>query len=102
MVIVGHSSNPINTTRSDLAGAGIQTAGLAFGGYTSTGYTGATEEYDGTSWTSTSTSLNTARNLLRGCRHSNICFSFWWRFQVQLIQQQPKNGLVQEHQQQKQ
>jgi hypothetical protein len=33
-----------------LAGAGTQTAALAFGGYT-TAVTGATEEYDGTTWT---------------------------------------------------
>jgi hypothetical protein len=33
-----------------LAGAGTQTAGLAFGGDTPSA-TGATEEYDGTTWT---------------------------------------------------
>jgi hypothetical protein len=37
-------------SKKDLAGAGTQTAGLAFGGSTPTP-TGATEEYDGTSWT---------------------------------------------------
>jgi hypothetical protein len=49
--LVGQLSNSLNTARSDLAGAGIQTAALAFGGI-SPSYTGATEEYDGTSWTS--------------------------------------------------
>jgi hypothetical protein len=34
-----------------LAGAGTQTAALAFGGYTPPD-TGATEEYDGSTWTS--------------------------------------------------
>jgi hypothetical protein len=37
---------------------------LAFGGYTQTaptGNTGATEEYDGSTWTSNPTGLNTAR-----------------------------------------
>jgi hypothetical protein len=48
----------LNTARTALAGAGIQTAGLAFGGETPP--QGATEEYDGTSWTN-SNSLNTAR-----------------------------------------
>jgi hypothetical protein len=44
-----------------LAGAGIQTSALAFGGApTSPGYTGATEEYNGATWT-TVNSLNTAR-----------------------------------------
>jgi hypothetical protein len=49
----------MNTARSNIAGAGIQTAGLAFGGNTPTA-TGATEEYDGTNWTSVN-SMNTAR-----------------------------------------
>jgi hypothetical protein len=40
----------LNTARDALAGAGTQTAALAFGGFT-TANTGATEEYDGTSWT---------------------------------------------------
>jgi hypothetical protein len=40
------SSNPLNTARALLAGAGTQTAALAFGGY-DTADTGATEEYDG-------------------------------------------------------
>jgi hypothetical protein len=43
--------NPgLNTARADLAGAGTQTAALAFGGYI-TPNTAATEEYDGTAWT---------------------------------------------------
>jgi hypothetical protein len=51
------NSNPgsLNTARENLAGAGIQTAALAFGGYT-TAATGATEEYDGNSWTSSNNS----------------------------------------------
>jgi hypothetical protein len=39
----------LNTARFELAGAGIQTAALAFGGVVHLS-TGATEEYDGTSW----------------------------------------------------
>jgi hypothetical protein len=34
-----------------LGGAGTQTAALAFGGYATGSVTAATEEYDGTSWT---------------------------------------------------
>jgi hypothetical protein len=41
-----------------------QTAALAFGGQMeSDGKTGATEEYDGTSWTTSPGSLNTARGI---------------------------------------
>jgi hypothetical protein len=60
MVLLGQHSNNMNTARQDIAGAGIQTAALGFGGY-STAITGATELYDGTSWTSNPTGLNTAR-----------------------------------------
>jgi hypothetical protein len=48
-----------------LAGAGTQTAALAFGGGTPT-VTGATEEYNGTTWTTSPASLNTARSQLAG------------------------------------
>jgi hypothetical protein len=48
MELVGQIPNSINTARRYVAGAGTQTAALAFGGYTGTGSrTGATEEYDG-------------------------------------------------------
>jgi hypothetical protein len=53
----------LNTARNSLAGAGTQTAGLAFGGYMVQVITGATEEYDGSTWT-TSLLLNTAREYL--------------------------------------
>jgi hypothetical protein len=43
-----------------LAGCGIQTAALAFGGNVPPA-TGATELYDGTSWTTSSATLGTAR-----------------------------------------
>jgi hypothetical protein len=44
------TGNNMNTARSQLAGAGTQTAALAFGG--TPPVTAATEEYDGNSWTS--------------------------------------------------
>ena len=56
----------LNTARYELAGAGTQTAGLAFGGNTPPA-TGATEEYDGSTWTSSPVSMNTARGYLGGC-----------------------------------
>ena len=61
-------SGDLSTARVGLAGAGIQTASLAFGGTTS-GSSGdrttATEGYDGTSWSSRP-SLGTARRLVGG------------------------------------
>ena len=58
--------NSMNTARRSLAGAGIQTAALAFGGSPTPGVaTGATEKYNGTSWT-TSGSMVTARDSLAG------------------------------------
>jgi hypothetical protein len=43
------------------SGAGTQTAALAFGGNTATAITGATEEYDGSTWATSPASLSTAR-----------------------------------------
>jgi hypothetical protein len=65
----------MNTARIN-AGAGTQTAALAFGG-TSTANTGATEEYDGTNWT-TSNPLNTARSELAGAGTQTAAISIWW------------------------
>jgi hypothetical protein len=59
------SVNSLNTARAYLAGCGIQTAALAFGGGTPP-ITGATELYDGTSWTSSPASMATARTDLAG------------------------------------
>ena len=58
------SGGNMNTAREGPAGAGTQTAGLAFGG-ASPSATGATENYDGTVWTS-SPPMTTARRLLAG------------------------------------
>jgi hypothetical protein len=69
------TGNNMNTARVALAGAGTQTAALAFGGYTGTG-TGATEEYDGTSWTNNPTGLNTPRWEIRGCGTQTAALSF--------------------------
>jgi hypothetical protein len=52
----------LNTGRSDVAGAGTQSAALAFGGY---GPTAATEAYNGIAWTNQN-SLGTAGYRLAG------------------------------------
>jgi hypothetical protein len=54
----------LGTGKTLLAGCGIQTAGLAFGGYTGSD-SNTTEEYNGTSWAGGG-SLNTARQNLAG------------------------------------
>jgi hypothetical protein len=46
------SPGSLATARRYLSGSGLQTAALAFGG--SPPVAGATEEYDGTSWTTSS------------------------------------------------
>ena len=56
------SGGALNTARYFNSSTGTQTAGLTFGGEPNTG---ATEEYDGNSWT-TSNALNTARYRLAG------------------------------------
>ena len=53
------TGNNLNTGREALAGAGTQTAALAFGGEIPP-QTGVTESYDGTSWTEVN-DLNTGR-----------------------------------------
>ena len=56
----------LNTARGQLAGAGIQTASIVFGGDIPPGaYTNASESYNGSSWTNTP-SLNTTRGALGG------------------------------------
>jgi hypothetical protein len=53
----------------------LQTAALAFGG-TDTAATGATEEYNGSTWTSNPTGLNTARDTLGGCGTQTAALAF--------------------------
>ena len=65
----------LNTARYALAGAGTQTLGLAFGGYTGTAYSNSTEEYNGTSWAAT-TNMTTARSELAGCGTQSSALAF--------------------------
>ena len=57
------SGGALNTGRGYLAGCGLQTAAVAFGGFLAPGNSAATELYNGTSWTS-SGSMGTARYYL--------------------------------------
>jgi hypothetical protein len=59
------SVNSLNTARECLAGAGTQTAALAFGGSTGS-LQEHTELWNGTAWTSNPTGLATARDDLAG------------------------------------
>jgi hypothetical protein len=60
----------MNTGRFILAGVGIQTSALGFGGSTDPGNSAATESWNGSAWTSVN-SLNTARVFLAGAGASN-------------------------------
>jgi hypothetical protein len=60
------SGGTASTARNQAAGAGTQTAALAFGGYVSPTLQTATEEYSGYTWTSGG-ALGTARRGLGGC-----------------------------------
>ena len=66
--------NDLNIARYGLAGCGTQTAGLSFGGYSSS-VLATTEKYDGTNW-SASGNLNTARRNLAGCGTQTAGLSF--------------------------
>jgi hypothetical protein len=67
MMVHSWTTSPasLNTARYYIAGAGIQTSALAFGGNTGS-QTGATEEYDGSTWTTSPASMSTARDNLAG------------------------------------
>ena len=69
------SGGNMGTARGGLGSAGTQTAALGFGGYLP-GATAATEEYDGSTWTSNPTGLNTARSQLAGCGTQTAALGF--------------------------
>jgi len=54
-------------TLAVMGNAGTQTTGLVFGGYTGTANTGATQTYDGSSWSTAPASMSTARRNLASC-----------------------------------
>jgi len=70
--------NPTNTARYAGAGSGLSTAGLYFGGDTNPPAvrTGATELWNGTSWTSNPNSMATARGYLAGAGTQTSAIAF--------------------------
>ena len=64
------------TATTSMGAGGTLTAGIAFGGDISTGKTGATFEYDGSSWTASPGSMNTARSELGGCGPQTSALAF--------------------------
>jgi hypothetical protein len=72
-------SRKFKYSKKGLAGAGIQTAALAFGGKATLSVTpiAATEEYDGATWTTSPASLVNSKNI-RWSRNYNSSISFWW------------------------
>ena len=68
------SGGALNTARSELAGAGVQTAALAFGGLVYPPRVANTELYNGTSWTEVN-DLNTARSSNTGIGLSTAALS---------------------------
>ena len=73
---VWSSGGNLNTARRSLAGAGTQTATLAFGGDSAGVVTGATESYNGTSWTTLPATMGTARHQLAGCGTQTAALAF--------------------------
>jgi hypothetical protein len=90
---LGQLSRKFKYSKRDLAGCGTQTAALAFGGNPPP-VTGATEEYDGSTWTTFPISLNTARTALAGAGTQTAALAFggyYWCLQV------PATGATEEY-----
>jgi hypothetical protein len=85
------SGGNMDTARNDLAGAGTQTAALAFGGILVHANTAATEEYDGSTWATSPGSLNTARRSLAGAGTQTAGLAFGGYIQ---LEEQLKNIMV--------
>jgi hypothetical protein len=66
--------NSTSATLKVRGGAGIQTAALYFGGSPTTGQT---ELYNGTSWTTNPTGLNTSRAYISGCGLQTAATEEW-------------------------
>ena len=67
----------MNTTRAELTGTGLQTAALAFGGFTPSppANSTATENYNGSIWTNYP-SMATARRALAGTGTQSLGLAF--------------------------
>jgi hypothetical protein len=66
----------LNTARRGASGAGTEPSALYFGGYTGTVYTGATEEWGGSSWTTSPGSMSTARDGIGSCGTQTAALAF--------------------------
>jgi len=69
------TSGNLNTARRNLAGAGIQSSSLSFGGFDGSDQSSTTEKFNEIAWTITG-NLNTARRTLGGCGYQNAAVSF--------------------------
>ena len=65
----------MNTARRNLGSAGTQTLAIAFGGYI-TAATGATETWNGTSWTTSPATLGTPRQVIEGVGTQTVALGF--------------------------
>ena len=80
-----------NYARVRLAGAGTQTAGLAFGGATNAaGLSSCTEEYNGSSWTE-SWRLKSCKKIISRSRNTNSSTWVWWLYTSWTIKMKVKN-----------
>jgi hypothetical protein len=73
-------SNRFKYSKSFFRRSGTQTAGLAFGGEIpgSPNITTATEEYDGSTWTTSSYWFKYSKKNIYRLWNTNSSFSFWW------------------------
>ena len=86
------TSGPLNTART-IFSVGTQTASLAFAGITSApAVTGATESYNGTSWTSSPNSMNTARRAVGGAGIQTAALAFGGQTTVPVGNNETWNG----------
>jgi hypothetical protein len=77
MALLGQLLNSLNTARKELAGCGTQSLSLAFGGVLVPGaVTGATELWNGTSWTTSPGTMATARRGLGGIGSQTAALGF--------------------------
>ena len=65
----------MNTGRRTHAGAGLQTAAIAIGGFSPGANRADCEQYNGTAWATTA-DLATARRYLAGCGTSSLALGF--------------------------
>ena len=67
----------MSNDKAGAGGAGLQTAGVVFGGRDDTGGVATTEEYNGSSWTAGG-AMGTARSVFGSCGTQTAGLGFWW------------------------